>query len=46
MSGRSSESVEVGKYCVFISGNGRMEEEIGSRTGKMSRVIGALMNQC
>ena len=40
---RKLESVEVVKYLgVMISGDGRMEEEIRSRTGKAARVIGVL----
>ena len=40
---RRLESVEVVKYLgVMISGDGRMEEEIGSRSGKVARVIGVL----
>ena len=37
------ESVEVVKFFeVMISGDGRIEEKIRSRTGKAARVIGVL----
>ena len=40
---RRLESMEVVKYFgVMISGDGRIEEKIRSRTGKTARVIGVL----
>ena len=40
---RRLESVEVMKFFgVMISGDGRLDERIGSRTGKAARVIGVL----